>query len=488
MKKRRKYHSIAQIQSIISQLEHKTKQPPESSSTQSLDSCRNYKDLITLCNSLCIVFIQYELIQDCLDFLTKAILTDISLCKYGTVLDKFWQGRILTYNNLAFLYYKVDQLGDCLKFLYNAHELMQSIKESGGVAKHDLEAASNILTFVTLWKLRRYSQAGIYLELAGENLSLIAGGRRSLGFSDDNAQSLFGLLAVCMAGMTVGKEGSLKKAIMILEDCIGQLEDQQAVKTLIKNQIKELYLMKNANITGLASPTIDLSLESSNEDLLPKIPSAVLNSELKPSYDWLITKDFERIFFITCYMPFIAPNTPLIQISDLESRKGKILQNDNPEPLQTSKTQYQDYENDIDTPNILPKLSLPISLKRSNQSKNTTAFRKPNTIDKLSLKASTYYEKPSDYRYPSEPRGSSYWKTQILPHISTPHHAGKVLSYPNSGKKVRDNSKHHIMIEFNPTAGESIPVELIPVTTSRRKIRHIPNNGPLESYYIDIYG
>ena len=87
-KRRRKFYTIIEIHNMISSIEQKSKRMPEIIGFRSPDICKNFKDLITLCNSLSIVFIQYDLIQDCLQLLKVAGEADSNLCKHGTVIDR----------------------------------------------------------------------------------------------------------------------------------------------------------------------------------------------------------------------------------------------------------------------------------------------------------------------------------------------------------------------------------------------------------------
>lgn len=487
MKRRRKFHSINEVHSMISHMEQKSKRMPEIIGFRSSDTCKNFKDLLTLCNSLSIVFLQYDLIQDCLQILKSAGEADSNLCKYGTVLDKLWQGRILTYNNLAFLYHKVNQPGDSLKFLYEAHGLAQNIKESGGVAKYDLQVSSNILTFITLWKLKRYQQATTYAELASDNLNAIANGKKSSNFTEENIQNLFSILGIIMAGLAVKTEGSVKKAQLILEDCLSQIDDERhAAKTLLRDQMRELYRMRNMSMSALNASNSEVSIETHSEDgFLPKIPSEVLNSSLKPNYDWLITKDFETIFFITCFVPFISPNTPMIKTADLESARGKIEEEELLDTSNPIKELPQEFESELESSIGLPRLRGFSKFKKVSMSK-MTAYRKQSAVDKSPPRSQAWYEKRVDSRFPSEPRGSRYSNRPILPRLNTPY-KGEVPSrgYENV-KRPKEYRNQHIMLEFNPMSGDDIPVELIPMPPLAGKNGDSYKTRQLDSYYMDI--
>lgn len=469
-KRRRKYYTITEIHGLISTLEQKSKRLPEIIGFRSSDTCKNFKELITLCNSLSIVFVQYDLIQDCLIMLKIATEADTNLCKYGTVLDRLWQNRILTFNNLAFLYHKVNQPSDSLKFLYEAHGLAQNIKESGGVTNYDLSITTNILTFIVLWKLKRYEQASVYVELAGEILNSISSGKKQTRFSEQSGQNIFGILAIFMAGLAVKLEGSFKKSVIILEDCLKQLQNHElAVRMVLKDLLRDLYKKKNTNSSVLYTSNSEVSLEDlATDEYFPKIPSEVLANHVKQNYDWLITKDLETLFFITCIVPFISPSTPLIRLSELEKSRdmNKNLEySENSFPI----NEMPEYSPDIE----LPQISLPKTGKKvpSRQS----YIRKTNSKERSPQRSQAWWEKKPDTRHQSEPRGSSYSDRNKFTRMATPFKASQA--------SVRNaNVPRHIMLEFNPTQGSHMPVELIPMPPSRAKFKpHV-----LDPFYQDI--
>lgn len=521
-KRKRKYYTINEIHTYISNLESKSKRLPEIIGFRSTDTCKNFKDLISLCNSLSIVFVQYDLIEDCMIMLKTATTADSNLCKYGTVLDRLWQNRILTFNNLAFMYHKVNQPGDSLKFLYEAHGLAQNIKESGGVTSYDLSIASNMLTFVVLWKLRRYEQGSVYVDLSGDILSEISSGKKQTRFNENATQNIFGLLAVFMAGLALKLEGSFKKAITILDDSLQQIDNRDLpVRVIIKDLIRELYKKKNTNSSILQASGSEISIDNVNsDDYLPHIPDEALHNQVKTNYDWLITKDLETLMFITCFVPFISPATPLIKVSELE----KSRENYQPE---YSEAAYPIYEaSEIDETIDLPYL--PSNKPQKSVPSRQSYIRKTSSNDRSPPRSQAWWEKKTETRYQSEPRGSSYSNRDNFPRMITPYnvnqpsqvskphammpkgkisqlakgiynqnfsHMPSIPSVPNpnpssSKHPIRDSrlsSKpggvpRHIMLEFNPISGGNMPVELIPMPPSKSKLKPVI----FDPFYQDI--
>jgi hypothetical protein len=103
---KRKYYSISQVFEIVKKLELSTKRLPELLGFRSTDIAKAYKKLISLCNSLSIIFEQYSLNNRALDLLKKASDADKGLKRYGTGSDKLWQGSLVTSCNLALLFHK----------------------------------------------------------------------------------------------------------------------------------------------------------------------------------------------------------------------------------------------------------------------------------------------------------------------------------------------------------------------------------------------
>ena len=67
------------------------------------EKARNYIDYINICNSFSIAFIRYDMKQEALELLVKAMKTDVRYQWGGEVKEKLWSGRLITVNNLAFI-------------------------------------------------------------------------------------------------------------------------------------------------------------------------------------------------------------------------------------------------------------------------------------------------------------------------------------------------------------------------------------------------
>ena len=80
---------------------------------------RQYKRLISLCNSLAIAFSQYKLEYQSLDLLKLAQSADMFLYDNGDYFDRLWPGRLVTFNNFAYMFARTGDYTGALKFIYD---------------------------------------------------------------------------------------------------------------------------------------------------------------------------------------------------------------------------------------------------------------------------------------------------------------------------------------------------------------------------------
>ncbi|CAG9324389.1 unnamed protein product [Blepharisma stoltei] len=541
-KRKKRFFTLDEIRNFIKNLETKTKRMPELIGFRSEDVCKNFKNLITMCNSLSIIFLQYNLIHETLSFLKKAAEADTALCKYGNLLDRLWQGRLVTYNNLAFLYHKVGQYKDCLKFLYEAQSLMVTIKEAGGISNCDIFIASNLLTFVALWKIRRYKEASGYLEKSAQMINSVIKGEKPSKLSKLCTQNLFGIVIMSHAGLSVKLEGSYDKAIGMLKDGLRNFSGEDVtVRALITDLIKELQKNRASTQSFLSEHSFDFKPEAidfdKNSYIFPEINSDIFGKPVKKDKDWLVSKEFEHILFIATFLPFISPKTPLIRTSELEFEQSKTKiyvdtedsdkNTDNNEDIPVSLTNiprpYAQLMNNIVSKRKIPQPEVRFSSKISSGRgiKSTPRTRESERgvmrswwddskfISKIKQATKEHSKTRLDTskpRYQSEPRNAA---KSGIPRPSTKNHGLPFLDTsiqdptqrmmyfsPNvnfqrpslksrnlgTAREAKDQGKH-IMIEFSPgryREGESIPVELVPVPPKPKHEKKISIKPTLE--------
>ena len=79
---------------------------PELLGFKSQDISKSYKQLVTLCNSLAVVFLQYELYEHAGFMLATALRAEDNLTRHGTATDRAWKGNVCVFNNHAMYHYK----------------------------------------------------------------------------------------------------------------------------------------------------------------------------------------------------------------------------------------------------------------------------------------------------------------------------------------------------------------------------------------------
>jgi len=102
--RRRQYQTLKEVLQTVDLLQVKCTRSPRLYAGQNFDRSVPYKKLIASCNSLAVVFMQYDLLREALDLLKRASAADVELYKQGSLLDRLWEGRVCTYNNLAYLF------------------------------------------------------------------------------------------------------------------------------------------------------------------------------------------------------------------------------------------------------------------------------------------------------------------------------------------------------------------------------------------------
>ena len=88
MPKKKIFFSISEILKIISVKQQQAEKKIEIIGIRAEEVCKKFKDLLLLCNSISIVFIQFDLITDCKNVLKTAETSDEYIYKHGTVIDK----------------------------------------------------------------------------------------------------------------------------------------------------------------------------------------------------------------------------------------------------------------------------------------------------------------------------------------------------------------------------------------------------------------
>jgi len=105
-KGKRRFLTLHEVKLKIEQLELRCERLPVLYGYSPSDLITLNKALITQSSSLSLVFLQHGLLVDALALLGKALKADQRLFANGGEGDLLWAGRLMTFNNLAFLFQK----------------------------------------------------------------------------------------------------------------------------------------------------------------------------------------------------------------------------------------------------------------------------------------------------------------------------------------------------------------------------------------------
>lgn len=335
----RKYCNIAQAKKIIARLENSADRMPELIGYRSTDVTRYYRRLMVKSYSLAIVFIQYDLLKDALDVLKVAAKADIKLYSQGDLLDRLWSGRLITYTTLGFLFIRSNDLGKALKFIFDAQSLMFSASKSGAVTSPDLGLVANLVTFLALWRIRRYKEASTYVSMcrASVNEAMIS---RSSKLEIVEKQTLNALVAVSTAAIELKAKGNLGLAEKIVTDLLK--DHGEEVDRRLRGDYSATSQVTEGTIWGVRAvgrknsepemPVVQLlkeflrkiqmnsskgsSMDTSFENVKISKGSIAPNYELSrieigenvktQDPDELLGADFERLLFIAGFSHFIS--------------------------------------------------------------------------------------------------------------------------------------------------------------------------------------
>ena len=222
---------------------------------------------------------QYDLLQETLSVLIKASEADKLLCEIGNMQDQYWQGRLLTFHSLAFLYYKTGQYKKSLTLLKDGQQIIEANTNSKHSISSDFNLASNLLIFMNLWKAKKYKDSKEYLECSKSLLYSINDLGIKSKISNLSTINLKGLITIAAAGILC-YENNTKKAVEICENSLDFLLGEEIiVRSLV---YKFLRNIKNFNA-------------------------------FNP--DWLLSKEFDGIVLISCFIPYVSSGVPLIKFT-----------------------------------------------------------------------------------------------------------------------------------------------------------------------------
>ena len=186
--------SIQQVITKISDLQQKIFRFSHIIGYKSLDTLKNLKLLLSLCNSISIVFLYHGLLQSTTKLLKKALAADVNLFFQGSKLDRKYFGRVLLYCNFSYLLLKIKDYQSSLKFLYDSESLLLEL--CGENDYSDYKLASSVIGFMAMCKLDKFSNAQEYLEHATEQFNRIIRGNKKSRYNSDSLSKIYCIFTV----------------------------------------------------------------------------------------------------------------------------------------------------------------------------------------------------------------------------------------------------------------------------------------------------
>ena len=170
--------------------------------------------------------------------------------------------------------------------MYKAEDFLCSTKEAGLEPIQEHSVALNMLTFMILWKLKRYKESAPHLEHAASLVNSFIRGNRHSKFSRLSLLNIYGLVVLGLAGLTVQVENDWDKAIGICADGMNLLKNEDVVgKSLILEMI-DFLRQRRANLG-----------------------------------EFLVNHEYNNVFYLSVFIPFISHHAPVIKKAELERKR-----------------------------------------------------------------------------------------------------------------------------------------------------------------------
>ncbi|OMJ94158.1 hypothetical protein SteCoe_2801 [Stentor coeruleus] len=495
MTSKKRFLRVEETLEYIQSLEEKGVRKNELIGFRSADASKELKNIISICTSLSVILMQYDLFHVALDVLKKAIENDEKLLKIGTPNDKLWPGRLNIFTNLCFLYQRLGAIEESYKFAIEAQSFLLTLSEHKIPIHEDMKIGSDMITFVVLWLCGTPKDASIYLDSAARSVNTIIKGTPTK-LNKGDIQNLYGLIVCSLAALSVKMGGDTLKAIDLCEKCIKEFKSDNVICGMIE---KVILILKEQD-TSVVNKHIEFNpgVKDPGSFQVGVLIEDPLNVPLSNEEDWLANKVYLKILLEAAFYPIISPSTPALKKEELEfeQAKTKIL-----DIIEDSQTNVLDKRNSSSVPrktytrnspkrttasvlksrgpsqpwwknnNFMEQMFKKSVIKRKESSvmrtrkKKTRAeqmFKKSVIKRKESSVMRTRKKKTQDLP-PVEPQIKDIYAPRLSPRRSLPRRREAKKSSP-------DNER--IMIEFNPKEfkeGEKVPLTLVPITPSRKK-------------------
>lgn len=238
-----------------------------------------YKRFINRCNSLFIIFSQFELLTESLNLMHKALSIDLKTYFDPQILDKAWKGRILLYINVGYLMMIIGDLTSSMKFLYDAESLILESKQYDSDLIRDLYLTHSVVSALAAFRAKRFKTAEKYIENASDEFNVIIRGERYSKITKSGCYNLYCMLTLMLEVLKSYDTG-----------LVSTTNSKLVAKRMKKHSISAFVLLDEYN-------------ENSSVDNGMKLIKSV---------------EFRNILSATVLFPFIVKSTPVVQISDLK--------------------------------------------------------------------------------------------------------------------------------------------------------------------------
>ncbi|OMJ75311.1 hypothetical protein SteCoe_25586 [Stentor coeruleus] len=472
MTSKKRFLRVEETLDYIQSLEEKGVRKNELIGFRSADVSKELKNIISICTSLSVILMQYDLFHIALDVLKKAIENDEKLLKNGTPSDKLWPGRLNIYTNLCFLYQRLGAIEESYKFAIEAQSFLLTLSEHKIPIHEDMKIGSDMITFVVLWLCGTPKDASVYLDSAARSVNTIIKGTPTK-LNKGDIQNLYGLIVCSLAALSVKMGGDALKAIDLCEKCIKEFQSDNMICGMIEKVIGTLK-EQDKSVTNSRIEFIPYVKDPESFQFGSLVEDA-LNVPLSNDEDWLASKVYLKILLEAAFYPIISPSTPALKKEELEFEQAKIKLLD---IIEDSQIKVLDKRNSS---------SVPRKTYTRNSPKRTTAsvlksrepsqpwWKNNNFMEQMLKKSMMKKKENSALRAgkkktretqnlpPVEPQIKDIYATRLSPRRSLPRRREIKKSIPENER---------IMLEFNPEGfkeGEKIPVTLVPITLNRKK-------------------
>jgi hypothetical protein len=208
-----------------------------------------------------------------------------------------------------------------LKLLLQAEHFLIKLTEARISPHVDIELAVNMLTFVTLWKVKKLPEARLYIERSAKLINFVIAGRRPSNISRVSAKNLYGIIVMGLSALKCVMEKDSLSAITLCKDAVSQLDGKNVLsRPLLIDLINHLASNSASELSLRDSPQVEFRpgtfemFDGSSAEELP-------NLKLRNAGDWLISDLYEKVLFITTFVPLISSVTPWIDTAELEQAR-----------------------------------------------------------------------------------------------------------------------------------------------------------------------